>query len=166
MSRNRGPRLSEQPAPAKAGDHAQRRAGFTLLEVLVALTLVLAFAAVLGPLMFQARRIIGNSDGRVAAQVLLRALLADPLDRTDLADLRREGETEGLSWRITSTPTTVVTRLPPSAPPPSAPQQPLAPNARPDQDTRQWTAYRIAASVSWAPGQSISGETIRLGTTE
>src|SRR5262245_39664672 len=72
------------------------RAGFTLLEALVALALVLAFAVVLGPFLFQARHLVANADGRVAAQVLLRSLLEIPLDRKQIANASREGQTNGL----------------------------------------------------------------------
>src|SRR5215470_2706170 len=80
------------------------KAGFTLIEALVALALVLAFASVLGPYLFQARRIVANVDGRVAAQVLLRTLLDAPFDRTRLANAVREGEVSGLRWRIVTAP--------------------------------------------------------------
>ena len=55
-------------------------AGFTLFEALVALALVLAFVEVLGPHLFHARRIMANSEGRVAAQVLLRSLVDAPFE--------------------------------------------------------------------------------------
>ena len=134
------------------------QAGFTLLEALVSLTLILAFAAVLGPLLFHARRITVNADGRVAAQILLRALLQEPVGRAKLTELQREGETEGLQWRITAEPTAIAVSFPPHAPQ-SQGQKASAPPP-------QWKAYRVIASVSWAPGQSISTETVRLGNTE
>src|ERR1700727_310376 len=81
-------------------DRNDRQAGFTLLEALVALALVLAFASVIGPHLSQARRIMANAEGRVAAQVLLRSLLDAPFDRSNLASASREGETGGLRWRI------------------------------------------------------------------
>lgn len=137
--------------------HSDARAGFTLLEALVALTILLAFAAAVGPLMFQARRIITNADGRVAAQILLRALLADPIDSASLASLARDGETEGLSWRIVAEPAAI--ELPEArAPHPQA--------AAPTEPPVHWVAYRVVASVSWAPGQLVSAETIRLGKVE
>src|SRR5262245_59749974 len=79
-------------------------AGFTLLEALVALALVLAFAAALGPHLSLARRIMAHAEGRVAAQVLLRSLLDAPFDRSSLARASREGEMNGLRWRIVATP--------------------------------------------------------------
>src|SRR5258707_14358888 len=45
-------------------DVSKGQAGFTLLEALVALALVLAFAAVLGPHLSQARRIMDHAEGR------------------------------------------------------------------------------------------------------
>jgi hypothetical protein len=129
-----------------------------LLEALVALTIVLAFAAALGPFLFQARRIMLNADGRVAAQILLRALLADPPDPTGLAGLARDGEGEGLRWRVSAEPTSIEAMFPRSGPAPrTGAADPPPPN---------WVAYRVVAAVSWAPGQFISGETVRLGKAE
>jgi type II secretory pathway pseudopilin PulG len=126
-------------------DEGEGGAGFTLLEALVALALVLTFAAALGPHLFQARRIVGGAEGRLAAQVLLRSLLDAPFDRTSLATAVREGEAGALRWRLTATP--VVSGVP-GGPHPT------------------WTPVRVAASVSWAPGQSINAETMRLARTE
>jgi len=118
------------------------RAGFTLLEALVALALVLAFAAVLGPHLSQARRIMAQAD-RVAAQVLLRSLLDAPFDRSGLVKASRDGETGGLRWRIVAEPVVA-----------AAPGAPDRPN---------WLAFRVMASVAWGSGQAITAETIRLG---
>jgi type II secretory pathway pseudopilin PulG len=116
------------------------QAGFTLLEALVSLALILAFAGVLGPNLSQARRIMAHADGRVAAQVLLRSLLDAPFDRSTLPNASREGETGGLRWRIVA-----------------------APVAAGASDKAGWSAFHLKASVAWADGQSISAETIRLG---
>jgi type II secretory pathway pseudopilin PulG len=117
------------------------QAGFTLLEALVSLALILAFAGVLGPNLSQARRIMAHADGRVAAQVLLRSLLDAPFDRTTLPNASRAGETSGLRWRVIAAPVVV---------------------AGPS-DKANWSAFRLNVSVAWADGQSISAETIRLG---
>src|SRR3954462_15944825 len=85
-------------------DGRKGQAGFTLLEVLVALAMVLAFAAVLGPHLSQARRIMSHAEGRVTAQVLLRSLLDAPFDRTGLANTSRKGEAGELRWRIVAEP--------------------------------------------------------------
>jgi hypothetical protein len=125
---------------------------------LVALTILLAFAAALGPLLFQARRIIAHADGRVAAQILLRALLADPIDPANVARLGREGESEGLVWRVVAEPAAIAI--------PEARPAARAQTAAPAEPPAHWLAYRVIASVSWAPGQRISAETIRLGKSE
>jgi prepilin-type N-terminal cleavage/methylation domain-containing protein len=119
-----------------------RRAGFTLLEALVALAVILAFAVVLGPHLSQARRIMADADGRVAAQVLLRSLLDAPFDRSGAADLSRDGETTGLRWRVAFEPVAAA-----------------APRAA---DRPTWQAYRVMASVAWGSDQVITAETIRL----
>ena len=85
-------------------DRNRSRAGYMLLEALVALALLLAFAAVLGPVLFQARRIMSDADDRIAAQALLRSLLDAPLCRATFAKSAREGETSGLRWRVAATP--------------------------------------------------------------
>ena len=118
------------------------QAGFTLLEALVALAVILAFAVVLGPHLSQARRIMADADGRVAAQVLLRSLLDAPFDRSGAASLSRDGETAGLRWRVASEPVAT-----------AAPRTPDRPN---------WQAYLVMASVAWGADQVITAETIRL----
>ena len=127
-------------------DGYKRQAGFTLLEALVALALVLAFAAVLGPHLSQARRIMDHAEGRVAAQVLLRSLLDAPFDRSGLANTSRKGEASELRWRIAAEP---VLAAAPGAP-----------------DLPRWLPYRVTASVTWGSDQVITAETIRLGRPE
>jgi len=122
--------------------NGSRQSGFTLLEALVALAVILAFAVVLGPHLSQARRIMADADGRVAAQVLLRSLLDAPFDRSGAANLSRNGETAGLRWRVSSEPVAAaVTRV---------------------TDRPNWQAYRVMASVTWGSDQVVSAETIRL----
>ena len=141
---------------------ARNSAGFTLLEALVALTLVLAFAATLVPYLYQARRIMAGIDGRIAAQVLLRSLLEAPFDRSTLVDGSREGETAGLSWRITAEPLLIS-----SAPiPPRAKILPEAGQKESAPERPNWTTFRMIASVSWGPGMSVSAETVRLGRSK
>ena len=144
--------------------NARSSAGFTLIEALVALALLLAFAATLVPYLFHARRIMAGIDGRIAAQVLLRSLLEAPLDRSTLLDTSRQGETDGLRWRITaepipmsSTPIPPRPKILPDTVPPEAGQKESAPE-RP-----KWTTFRVIANVAWGPGMSVSAETVRLG---
>jgi prepilin-type N-terminal cleavage/methylation domain-containing protein len=160
---------NDQEAPGFSRGSIRRNGsspGFTLIEALVALALILAFAGALGRLVFQAHRILLNADGQVAAQVLLRSLLDTPLDRTSLASSSHDGETQGLRWSIVAVPMEVDAWLPPlPPPPPSPPPLPGAPSSpRPDQ--ANWAAFRVVASVSLPSGQVITGETVRLGKVE
>jgi type II secretory pathway pseudopilin PulG len=132
-------------AEARKPRRPRRSGGFTLIEALVALALVLAFAAALTPHLFQARRIVSDAEARVAAHVLLRTLLDTPFDRGSLARAEREGELEGLRWRIVAYP------LPAAA---AGPERPA------------WSAYRVVASVVFGRAQMISAETVRLGRPE
>ena len=130
------------PEASRSRRDGSGQAGFSLLEALVALALVLAFAVVLGPHLSHARRIMADADGRVAAQVLLRSLLDAPFDRSGLANVSRDGETAGLRWRVASEPVAA-----------AAPRAAARPN---------WQAYRVTASVMWGADQVITAETIRL----
>lgn len=129
-------------AEARKGRAEQRSGGFTLIEALVALALVLAFAAALTPHLFQSRRIVSDAETRVAAHVLLRTLLDAPFDRGNLAKSTREGALDGLRWRVVTVP------LPATAA---------------GSDRPVWSAYRVVASVAWGREQMISAETVRLG---
>src|SRR5579871_2680373 len=106
---------------SRHNDGNAEQAGFTLLEALVALAVLLIFAAAVGPHLSQARRIMANAEGRVAAQVLLRSLLNTPFDRSSSARASQEGETSGLHWRIDTEP---------------------APAVR-AQDQSNWSAFRV-----------------------
>jgi hypothetical protein len=108
------------------------------------MALILSFTAVLGPYLFHARQIMTNAERRVAAQVLLRTLLDAPFDRSQLANAAREGETDGLHWRITTKPVAMDT----------------------GGERGSWTAVRVVASVSSGGGQEISAETVRLAKAE
>src|SRR5579864_7472389 len=124
---------SRAALPSRPCESDSGRAGFTLIEALVALALILAFAEVLGPFLFHSRRIAANADGRVAAQILLRSLLDAPFDRSQLANASRSGETAALRWQIVTEPVTTGA-LPPDGP---------------------WRAFRVTARVSSGRGQAV-----------
>ncbi len=138
------------------------RAGFTLLEALVAFALIVAFVGALGPYLFHARRIMAGADGRIAAQVLLRSLLATPLNRAALPEASREGETAGLRWRISGEPVFIDTLA--SSRQLKRPGLQQANGLAPSRAA--WTAFRVIATVWWASGQSISADTVRLAKAE
>ena len=123
----------------------QRCAGFTLIEGLVALALILAFAGAVAPLLSNARAILSGAERRVGAHILLRSLLDTPAARGD-ALRARTGETRGLRWRVAGEPVYVA--------------------ALPRTERPRWVAVRVTATVAWGPGRSVSGETLRLAQPE
>jgi len=132
-------------------------AGFTLIEALVALTILLAFAAVVGPMLFQSRRILSQGAGAVSADLLLRSLINAPFDRDASGARLLEGESGGFLWRVSIEPRFLdLTDM--------QPPFPRAQSKGDKQSTKKnWIAYRVVARVFWGHGQSASAETLRLG---
>jgi prepilin-type N-terminal cleavage/methylation domain-containing protein len=128
-----------------------RRAGFTLIEALVALAVVFAFAAALGPLMFQGQRILVQGNGQVRAELFLRSLLQSPFNRTNPELGIREGEIDGLRWRLdveSAAPNDSDDDVPPPAP---------------KKGEILWGLYKVTANVSWGDGQTVTAQTLQLG---
>jgi prepilin-type N-terminal cleavage/methylation domain-containing protein len=128
---------------------AMRSSGFTLIEALVALALLVAFVAVSGPLMFQSRRILARGDGEVRAELLLRSVLNTP-ERPMGAGVR-EGQDDGFLWRVTIEPAIEET-----APPPTSADAP----------PYRWSLYQVVARVSWGAGKVLTARALRLGKAE
>jgi type II secretory pathway pseudopilin PulG len=122
-------------------DCGDKRAGFTLIEALVSMALILAFVGTLVPYLFHSRRIMDNAEHRVEAQILLRTLLNAPFDRSHLTNAIRGGEINGLHWRIVVAPMTFD-----ASPSGAAP----------------WTTYHIVASVTFGAGRLVTAETVQL----
>jgi prepilin-type N-terminal cleavage/methylation domain-containing protein len=144
---------TQAASPSKSDKGRERRSGFTLIEALVALSLIVAFAAVVTPLAFHARHVFVRGDGQVRAQLLLRSLIEEPFDRTSPP---QEGVSDGaagdLTWRINietvddfpvvfAAPTEGTNKTPPI----------------------KWALYRVTAQVFWGAGRVVKAETLRLG---
>jgi general secretion pathway protein I len=81
-------------------------AGFTLIEVLVALALVALALAAIGRVVATTSRGVQKLEQRVAEMETLRNLMAGLSPRTQVAAGSRSGETGGQRWRIDVTPWT------------------------------------------------------------
>ncbi len=134
---------------------ASSEAGFTLLEVLIALVIVMV---ALGGLLD------GGVLGLRSAQASLRHEQAASLARSYLAEQSvalRPGERSGdagngFAWRVTMRPISVVRAVPLGAPPGLAAQSPLV------------TLYGVTVQVSWKDGAGGGVEQIesrRLATS-
>jgi len=130
----------------------------------VALALLLTFATTLTPLLYQARRIMDGADRRVAADMVLRSVLAAPVDRASLANLSREGETGGLQWQMTVQP--MAAPALPVKPAKTKPKSTDNAGQKAPQQEADWASYLVSATVTYAPGRTLSAETVRLGTAD
>lgn len=141
-------------SPSRRIDGEGARAGFTLVEALVALALLLVFAAALGPILSHGRRILAAGDGQVRAQLLLRSLLESPFDPAQPEVGVHEGESAGFHWRVAVVPFA------------DAGSFEGQPDSSPKTPPYDWTLYKVAARVVWGRDQSIAAETLRLGRVE
>jgi type II secretory pathway pseudopilin PulG len=152
-------------SPSTCSDDRCGRGGFTLIEALVAMTLLLAFVSVLGPSLFHARRVADGIDGRIAAQALLRTILDAPFDRATLAAGSRSGEVGGLNWTVTAEPMFVDAMVAKVSSAPVEAQTLVATNkpTKPAPKPKTWIAYHVSGTVSWGPGRMVVADTMRLG---
>ncbi len=136
-------------SPLKRADW-NSRAGFTLIEALVALAVILAFVSALAPLLAQSRTILMRGDGQVRAELFLRSLLQRPFDRRVPEIGVRHGETEGLRWQVEVEPMQA---------------DALAFDPAPDLKDQEanWALFKVTARVRSAAGQVTTAETLRLG---
>ncbi|MFT4098053.1 MAG: prepilin-type N-terminal cleavage/methylation domain-containing protein [Rhodoblastus sp.] len=151
------------------------RAGFTLLEVLVALALLAAAMAAIGSLASVGRRANRAEFDRVGLAQVARRVLADMTERNFSGG--STGAADGYRWRIDVSPMAVApprqsaARLSaqPSAPSGQQPQpaQQTAQQQAAQQDSTQqqpaWIPYRIVLRISGPGGASAEFVTVRLG---
>jgi len=119
-----------------------RRAGFTLIEVLVALAVVAASLAAIGELAAVSMRGTEGIERRVAFRETLRAIVTLIPDRRDLVPGSATGNTSGYDWRRDVAPY-VSPLVDPQAPTP-------------------WQPQAIEFTVRSPSGQILRIDTIRL----
>jgi len=128
--------LSRHRAPERAA-----AAGFTLLEVIVALAVMAAVVAAIGSLASANRRATRVGVERVELAQVARRLLNELGDRANMAAGDLAGEGQGYAWRIAFQPLAVASDGAPS----------------------RWAPYRVLLRVRAAGGTQIDVETVRLG---
>jgi hypothetical protein len=89
-----------------------------------------------------------------------------PFDRETPVHASRAGETGGMRWRILAEPIAIYPK--PAARRQISPEQQQGEQQQnePAAQPVNWTTFRVIASVSWAPGRSVSAETVRLGKSD
>jgi len=117
-------------------------AGFTLIEVLVALAVVAASLAAIGSLVAVSMRGAQSIGQRLAFRETLRALVTSLPDRRDLGAVTTTGVAAGYRWRLDIAPF-VATFVDPQAPTP-------------------WQPEAVVITVRSPSGQQLQINTIRL----
>lgn len=143
------------PASNTARNQREAKSGFTLIEALVALTLLVAFAAALEPMMFQSRAILASGSGKIKAELFMRSLLQQPFNRLEPQLGVREGKESGLAWRVEVEPVNNDMFA----------SEGNAAAIR-TNDERNWILFHVTAEVFWDAGKMIRADTLRLGAAE
>ena len=116
-------------------------AGFTLIEVLVALAVVTASLAAIGTLIATSVRGARAVEQRVALVERTRAIMAELPRRDELSIGEAAGEIAGHRWRITVLPYAI---------------------GLPDRPKSTWVPRAVVATVRSASGTVLQVQTIRL----
>ena len=132
-------------SPAAQGhalSHESRRAGFTLIEVLVALAVVAMALAAIGSLTATTARGSRAIDQRLALVETARLIATALPDRGDLAPGSLSGDLAGYRWRVDVEPLV------------SALVDPRLPT--------RWVPHRVAITVQSPAGQLLRIDSVRL----
>jgi general secretion pathway protein I len=122
--------------------HNAGSAGFTLIEVLVALAVIAATLSAIGTLVSVSMRGAQSIDQRLQFRETLRALVTSLPDRRDLGAGSATGVSAGFRWRLDITPF-------------------VAPFVDPQAAT-PWQPEAVVITVRSPSGQQLQINTIRL----
>lgn len=152
------------------------RAGFTLIEALVALV-VLSVVMVAAQKGFVTARLgLERAQSTLAAEAVARSIVETELDRLAAAPGVQSGETDGLAWTVTTEP--IVLPIPPAPPPPTeirtagaaeaAPAGAAASRSDPGEAQKQaeeaarWQPMRVTVAVANGRARPLTIETLHL----
>lgn len=148
------------------------RAGFTLIETLVAL-LVLSVVMVVAQRGFVTARLgLDRAQSTLSAEALARSIVETQLDLLAAVPGVRDGETDGLAWSVATEP--IVLPLPP-APAPAQTSR-TATNGQQNQqqndaqaedrkeaeEAAKWRPMRVTVRVANGLGRPLTVETLHL----
>jgi prepilin-type N-terminal cleavage/methylation domain-containing protein len=140
--------------------------GFSLIEVLVAMTLLAVSLAAFYPAFSNAAYGLVRSEDRLLASVFARSLMEQTLATRRLTPGATSGTDGPYRWTLTTTlREAAVDPTPDSAPKPPQPGPTSAQSASPQTTTTQatWLLYDLVLDVSWStPPRSLRLQTVHL----
>ena len=144
-------------------------AGFTLLEVLVAFTVMATILVVLYRGVVTLRQGAEAFDDHTAREIVARAVLDEALADRGLTPGIHHGTRDGRRWTLVANPIDLSAQLPPpaetaQAKPGQPPATPGAPGAKPAEKP-EWTTQRLTVRIE-SRGKPLEIETLRLVRAE
>jgi len=123
-------------------DSGGKTAGFTIIEVLVAIAVVAVVLSAIGAVVSATTRGVRSVEQHVVLMETVRSVTAGLRSREPLPDNARSGQLYGNRWQIGMSPMT---------------DGPMLPDAR-----SQWTPMMVTIRVQTPSGGAIDVKTVRL----
>jgi general secretion pathway protein I len=127
------------PLPAKSGERG--KAGFTLLEALIAITVLALSLSALLSLYSTGLRGVAAIDGNMRARLLAQSVMAEMSHERASRPGKVQGRSDQFTWTLT-----------------------VAPYDEPErgQQRSPWTLHHLVVTVSWPHGRQIELQTLRM----
>lgn len=130
--------------PRQARRRSKSSAGFTLIEALVALTILALSLTVLFQSYSSGLTLVRTMDDHLNARTLARSLLSEGALLASTTNLNRQGREGALDWSLTVSPAPV--RL------------------SPDDERNPWRLYQVTATVDIPGRRPIRLDTLVMGS--
>lgn len=142
--------------PASSGGRGGASAGFTLLEALIAITILALSLSALLSLYSTGLRGVAAIDGNMRARLLAQSVMAEMSHDRALRPGKMQGRADEFRWTITVSPY----EEPQAIQQPS--QQPGQLGQQPGQQPSPWLLHHLVVTVSWPHGRQIELQTLRM----
>lgn len=140
------------------------RDGFTLIETLVALTVVALVSVALQRGFVAARLALARAESLFAGETVARSILETRLDELAPGPGVRRGTTDGLAWTVTSDPLDLPFASAAPRPAAAGVAGPAAADGpKPARPKAVWVPLRVTIEVAAGDGPKLVVETIHLG---
>ena len=135
-----------KPHRKRASAPASRASdGFTLLEALIAITILALSLSALLSLYSTGLRGVASIDDHMRARLLAQSVMAELSYDRGLRPGRVQGHSDPFTWSLTVTPFE---------------------EAEPSRQSTPWSLHHLAVTVSWPHGRQIELQTLRMLRTQ